>query len=145
MVNVYVRVFCFEFSENLRPMIKVLLKMKLNVVILFNGIYRRFIMSKSKKYFYIAVILLIVSFYFNTFNPLLSMQFQSIKNLLIACSIVNVVILIASIIFSDKAIKHLNNKNKDWLKMAAKVLPYVILVVILFHIFASVTTFGIFS
>lgn len=102
-------------------------------------------MSKSKKYFYIAVILLIVSFYFNTFNPLLSMQFQSIKNLLIACSIVNVVILIASIIFSDKAIKHLNNKNKDWLKMAAKVLPYVILVVILFHIFASVTTFGIFS
>ena len=102
-------------------------------------------MYKSKKYFYIAVILLIVSFYFNTFNPLLSMQFQSIKNLLIACSIVNVVILIASIIFSDKAIKHLNNKNKDCLKMAAKVLPYVILVVILFHIFASVTTFGIFS
>ena len=102
-------------------------------------------MSKSKKYFYIAVILLIVSFYFNTFNPLLSMQFQSIKNLLISCSIVNIVILIASIIFSDKAIKHLNNKNKDWLKMAAKVLPYVILVVILFHIFASVTTFGIFS
>ncbi|MGW9857694.1 Na+-driven multidrug efflux pump [Staphylococcus hominis] len=102
-------------------------------------------MSKSKKYFYISVILLIISFYFNTFNPLLSMQFKSIKNLLIACSIVNVVILIASIIFSDKAIKHLNNKNKDWIKTATKILPFVILIVILFHIFASVKTFGIFS
>ena len=70
-------------------------------------------MSKSKKYFYISVILLIISFYFNTFNPLLSIQFKSIKNLLIACSIVNVVILMASIIFSDKAIKHLNYKNKE--------------------------------
>ena len=101
-------------------------------------------MSKSKKYFYISVILLIISFYFNTFNPLLSIQFKSIKNLLIACSIVNVVILMASIIFSDKAIKHLNYK-KDWIKTASKILPYLILVVILFHIFASITTFGIFS
>ena len=112
--------------------------MKLNVVILFNGINRRYIMSKSKKYFYISVILLIISFYFNTFNPLLSIQFKSIKNLLIACSIVNVVILMASIIFSDKA-------NKDWIKTASNILPYLILVVILFHIFASITTFGIFS
>lgn len=139
------RMFCIEFSEKYKPIIMVLLKMKLNVVILFNGINRRFIMSKSKKYFYISVILLIISFYFNTFNPLLSMQFKSIKNLLIACSIVNVVILIASIIFSDKAIKHLNNKNKDWIKTATKILPFVILIVILFHIFASVKTFGIFS
>jgi len=119
--------------------------MKLNMVILFNGINRRYIMSKSKKYFYISVILLIISFYFNTFNPLLSIQFKSIKNLLIACSIVNVVILMASIIFSDKAIKHLNYKNKDWIKTASNILPYLILVVILFHIFASITTFGIFS
>ena len=111
--------------------------MKLNVVILFNGINRRYIMSKSKKYFYISVILLIISFYFNTFNPLLSIQFKSIKNLLIACSIVNVVILMASIIFSDK--------NKDWIKTASNILPYLILIVILFHIFASITTFGIFS
>ena len=96
-------------------------------------------MSKSKKYFYISVILLIISFYFNTFNPLLSIQFKSIKN------IVNVVILMASIIFSDKAIKHLNYKNKDWIKTASNILPYLILVVILFHIFASITTFGIFS
>ena len=36
-------------------------------------------MSKSKKYLYISVILLIISFYFNTFNPLLSIQFKSIK------------------------------------------------------------------
>ena len=50
----------------------------------------------------------------------------------------------ASIIFSDKAIKHLNYKNKDWIKTASKILPYLILVVILFHIFASITTFGIF-
>ena len=46
--------------------------------------------------------------------------------------------------FSDKAIKHLNYKNKDWIKTASNILPYLILVVILFHIFASITTFGIF-
>ena len=39
----------------------------------------------------------------------------------------------------------LNYKNKDWIKTASNILPYLILVVILFHIFASITTFGIFS
>ena len=56
-------------------------------------------MSKSKNIFIYQLFFLIISFYFNTFNPLLSIQFKSIKNLLIACSIVNVVILMASIIF----------------------------------------------
>ena len=45
-------------------------------------------------------------FYFNTFNPLLSQQITSVKYLLIG-AVINVIILIASIIFSDKAIKHL--------------------------------------
>ncbi|MCJ1656076.1 hypothetical protein MT340_005590 [Staphylococcus sp. NRL 16/872] len=101
-------------------------------------------MSKSNKYFVISVVLLIISFYFNTFNPLLSKQITSIKYLLIACSILNVIILITSIIFSDKAIKHLGSK-KDKLRTATKILPFIILVVILFHIFASITTFGVFS
>ena len=58
-------------------------------------------MSKSK-IFYISIILLIISFYFNTFNPYLSQQITSIKYLMIACSVVNVIILIAAIIFLIK-------------------------------------------
>lgn len=101
-------------------------------------------MSKSKKYFYISIILLIISFYFNTFNPLLSQQITSVKYLLIACSIINVIILIASIIFSDKAIKHLGDKQ-GWIRIASKILPIIILLVIVFHIYASIKTFGILS
>ena len=73
-------------------------------------------------------------FYFNTFNPLLSQQITSVKYLLIACSIINVIILIASIIFSDKAIKHLGDKQ-GWIRIASKILPIIILFVILFHIY----------
>ena len=96
----------------------------------------------NQKYFYISIILLIISFYFNTFNPYLSQQITSIKYLMIACSVVNVIILIAAIIFSDKAIKHLN-ENSDWIRIASKILPFIILLVIIFHIYASITTFGI--
>ena len=92
-------------------------------------------MSKSKKYFYISVILLIISFYFNTFNPLLSIQFKSIKNLLIACSIVNVVILMASIIFSDKAIKHLNYKNITLSHIGSNFVPYFCFYYNVWHFF----------
>ena len=56
----------------------------------------------NQKYFYISIILLIISFYFNTFNPYLSQQITSIKYLMIACSVVNVIILIAAIIFLIK-------------------------------------------
>lgn len=98
-------------------------------------------MSKSKKYFYIAVILLIISLYFNTFNPFLSVHISSIKYLLIACSVVNAIIIILAIIFSDKSIKHLNDK-KDWIRGASKTLPFIILIVVIFHIVASLYTFG---
>ncbi|MGA4513380.1 hypothetical protein ACPAY5_00690 [Staphylococcus caledonicus] len=102
-------------------------------------------MSKSKKYFFISVVLLIISFYFNTFNPFLSQQITSVKYLLIACSIVNVIILIVAIIFSDKAIKHLDKQPRGWLRICSKLLPFIILIVILFHIYASISTFGVLS
>ncbi|QJI68499.1 hypothetical protein HI031_05285 [Staphylococcus haemolyticus] len=46
--------------------------------------------------------------------------------------------------FSDKAIKHLGDKQ-GWIRIASKILPIIILFVILFHIYASIKTFGILS
>ena len=75
-------------------------------------------MSKSKIYFYITLILAI-SFFFNTNNPLLNSVLGSFVKLVIACSVINVIILIASVIFADKSIKHAREKQ-DWIRIASK-------------------------
>ena len=62
-------------------------------------------MARSKLYFYLSCILIIISFYFNTRNPLLNMHFNSMIKLIFVCSIINAIILILAIIFSDKSIK----------------------------------------
>ncbi|SCS33750.1 hypothetical protein [Staphylococcus caeli] len=99
-------------------------------------------MARSKLYFYLSSILIIISFYFNTRNPLLNMHFNSMIKLIFVCSIINAIILIISIIFADKSIKHAREKS-DWIVNASKLLPYVILVVIVIHIIAALSTFGI--
>lgn len=99
-------------------------------------------MARSKLYFYLSSILIIISFYFNTRNPLLNMHFSSMIKLIFVCSIINAIILIISIIFADKSIKHAREKS-DWIVKASKLLPYLILVVIIIHIIASLSTFGI--
>lgn len=99
-------------------------------------------MARSKLYFYLSTLLVIISFYFNTRNPLLNMHFNSMIKLIFVCSIINAIILIISIIFADKSIKHLHEES-DWIRRASKVLPYLILVVIVIHILASLSTFGI--
>lgn len=99
-------------------------------------------MARSKLYFYLSSLLIIISFYFNTRNPLLNMHFNSIIKLIFVCSIINAVILIISIIFADKSIKHSQDKS-DWIKKASKILPFVLLIVIIIHILSSLSTFGI--
>ncbi|MCW0985315.1 hypothetical protein [Staphylococcus gallinarum] len=99
-------------------------------------------MARSKLYFYLSSLLIIISFYFNTRNPLLNMHFNSIIKLIFVCSIINAVILIISIIFADKSIKHSKDKS-DWIRKASKILPFVLLIVIIIHILSSLSTFGI--
>ncbi|AQM41623.1 hypothetical protein AB6G37_05785 [Staphylococcus ureilyticus] len=99
-------------------------------------------MARSKLYFYLSCILIIISFYFNTRNPLLNMHFNSMIKLIFVCSIINAIILILAIIFSDKSIKNLH-EDSDWIRPVSKILPYIILIVIAIHIIASLSTFGI--
>jgi len=60
---------------------------------------------------------------------------------MIATSLVNIIILIIAIIFADKSIKYSKESN-DWIKVASKLLPIIILIVIIIHIFSSLHTFG---
>lgn len=99
-------------------------------------------MARSKLYFYLSSLLIIISFYFNTRNPLLNMHFNSIIKLIFVCSIINAIILIISIIFADKSIKNLH-ENSDWIRKASKILPFILLIVIIVHILSSLSTFGI--
>lgn len=99
-------------------------------------------MARSKLYFYLSAVLIIISFYFNTRDPLLGHLFNSMIKLIFVCSIINAVILIIAIILADKAIKH-SKERTDWVKKLSKLLPYILLIVIIIHIIAALTTFGI--
>ncbi|MDM8328102.1 hypothetical protein QUH70_08010 [Staphylococcus felis] len=99
-------------------------------------------MSKSKKYFYISLLLIIIRFCFNTHNPLLNQLFASIVKLILVCSIVNAIILILATHFADKSIKNLPER-RDWIHKASHILPIILLFVIIAHIISALFTFGI--
>ena len=99
-------------------------------------------MARSKLYFYLSVLLILVSFCFNTNNPVLGQIFDSMIKLIFVCSFINAIILIAAIILSDKAIKH-SQERTDWVKKVSKLLPIILLIVIIIHILSSLATFGI--
>lgn len=99
-------------------------------------------MSKSKKYFYLSVLLIIASFYFNAQNPILNQHFSSIVKIIFICSIINTITLIIAILFADKSIKYLPEK-RSWIHRAAKALPWILFVVIVFHLISAFRTFGI--
>ncbi|MFU0769753.1 hypothetical protein [Staphylococcus pasteuri] len=101
-------------------------------------------MSKSKLYFYITLLLLAISFFFNTNNPFLNNVLGSFVKLIIACSVINVIVLIISIIFADKSIKHSRDKQ-GWIRIGSKLLPFIILTVIIIHIVSSLNTYGFLS
>ncbi|EGQ3520166.1 hypothetical protein H4940_000109 [Staphylococcus pseudintermedius] len=102
-------------------------------------------MSKSKKYFYLSVLLMLISLYFNTLNPLLNAHFTSIIKLIFVCSVVNCLILLIAIRFADKSIKHLPERpeRRNWIHKASKIQPLLLLIVLVVHLLASLYTFGI--
>ncbi len=67
--------------------------------------------------------------------------FNSFIKLILFCSVINSIVLILSIIFADRSIKSLK-PDADWIRIASKSLPWIILIVILVHIFSIVRTFG---
>ncbi|HGL6825552.1 TPA: hypothetical protein ACKFTG_001407 [Staphylococcus aureus] len=95
----------------------------------------------QKKYFYLSSLMIILSFFFNTNNVFLSGFFNSFIKLILFCSVINSIVLILSIIFADRSIKSLK-PDADWIRIASKSLPWIILIVILVHIFSIVRTFG---
>ncbi|MBO1199219.1 hypothetical protein J3T65_06645 [Staphylococcus simiae] len=99
-------------------------------------------MSRSKKFFYLSCLMIIISFFFNTNNDLLSTIFASIVKLIFVCSIVNTAILILAILFADRSIKALK-PDSDWIRVASKSLPWIIFVVIVIHALSMIHTFGI--
>ncbi|EKO0719318.1 hypothetical protein PX450_000685 [Staphylococcus pseudintermedius] len=99
-------------------------------------------MSKSKKYFYLSVLLMLISLFFNTLNPLLNAHFTSIIKLIFVCSVVNCLILLIAIRFADKSIKHLPER-RNWIHKASKIQPLLLLIVLVVHLLASLYTFGI--
>ncbi|MDU1926015.1 MAG: hypothetical protein E6678_09190 [Staphylococcus epidermidis] len=72
-------------------------------------------MARSKKYFYLSLLMIILS--------------------------VNIIILILSIVFADKSIKYAK-ESSDWIRFASKILPLIILITIIIHILSSLHTFG---
>lgn len=99
-------------------------------------------MSKSKKYFYLASLLMLISLYLNSMNPLLNLHFQSVVKIIVVSIFVNAIILVLAIISTDKSIKYLP-ESKSWIHKASKLLPWLLLIVIIFHIVTSLFTFGI--
>ncbi|NHM75448.1 hypothetical protein G8Y85_08570 [Staphylococcus sp. 11007852] len=99
-------------------------------------------MSKSKKYFYLSVLFLLLSLYCNAFNPLLHLHFNSIVKIIIVSVFVNALILVFTIIFADKSIKYLP-ESKSWIHRAAKIMPWIIFCVLLFQIASALYLFGI--
>ncbi|MGV3244263.1 hypothetical protein [Staphylococcus sp. 11261D007BR] len=99
-------------------------------------------MSKSKRYFYLSVILIIISLCLNTQIPILNQFFSSIFKLILFSSIVNAIILIIAISLADRSIKHLPER-KSWIHTAARILPFILLIVIVFHIVSALLTFGL--
>ncbi|UEX90899.1 hypothetical protein [Staphylococcus ratti] len=99
-------------------------------------------MSKSKKYFYLSFLLLLISLYLNSMNPLLNLHFNSVVKIIVVSIFVNAIVLIFAIIFADKSIKHLPER-KSWIHKAAKLLPWLLFIVLIIHILTSLLTFGI--
>lgn len=99
-------------------------------------------MDKAKRYFYISVLLIIVSLFLTAQNPLLETMFGSVASLVLISSIFNGIILFIAVIATDKSIKHQSDKHKLIAKLN-KFLPIVLFIVIIYHIIVIVKFFGI--
>ena len=60
--------------------------------------------------------------------------------IMVATTLVNIIILILSIILQINQLNIL--ESTDWIKVASRLLPLIIFIVIIFHILSSLHTFG---
>ena len=99
-------------------------------------------MDKAKRYFYISVVLMIISLFLSAQNPLIESWFGSLGSLVLSSSILNGILLLIAVITTDKSIKYQTEKHKTIAKIS-KFLPILLFVVIIYHIVVIVKFFGI--
>lgn len=99
-------------------------------------------MDKAKRYFYISVVLMIISLFLSAQNPLIESWFGSLVSLVLISSILNGIILLIAVITTDKSIKYQTEKHRTIAKIS-KFLPILLFVIIIYHIVVIVKFFGI--
>lgn len=100
------------------------------------------IMDKAKRYFYISVVLMIISLFLSAQNPLIESWFGSLVTLVLISSILNGILLLIAVITTDKSIKYQTEKHRTIAKIS-KFLPILLFVIIIYHIVVIVKFFGI--
>ncbi|GGH98638.1 MULTISPECIES: hypothetical protein [Mammaliicoccus] len=99
-------------------------------------------MDKAKRYFYISVVLIIISLFLSAQNPLVETMFGSLVSLVLISSILNGILLFIAVITTDKSIKYQTDKHKTISKLN-KLLPIALFIVIIYHIIVIIRFFGI--
>lgn len=99
-------------------------------------------MHKYQKYFYLSVIFVLLSVFLSVYNPIINSLFGSITAIILFTGLINAMLLILSVIFIDRAIKHPEGTTER-VARAARWWPYVILIVIIYHFISGILLFGI--
>ncbi len=99
-------------------------------------------MHKAHKFFYLSVTFVILSVFLSVHNPIIKGLFGSINAIILFTGLVNAILLIISILLVDIAIKR-PKQMSDGLRKWVKVWPWIILIVILYHLFSGLLLFGI--
>ncbi|TDM04620.1 hypothetical protein [Macrococcus carouselicus] len=96
-------------------------------------------MNQSRRYFFISVILVVLSMLLSVRNPLLSQMFGSVTSIILFSGLVNAVLLIISVLMLDRS---MNDRDGEFYS-AARLWQFVILAVIIYHLISGMRLFGI--
>ncbi|KAA1039080.1 hypothetical protein [Macrococcus equipercicus] len=99
-------------------------------------------MYKGHKFFYLSIICVLLSIFLSVHNPVIKSLFGSINAIILFTGLVNAILLVISIVLIDKAIKH-PEQSSEGVYRWTKVWPWVILVVIIYHLLSGLFLFGI--
>lgn len=99
-------------------------------------------MHKYQKYFYLSVIFVVLSIFLSVYNPIIKSLFGSITAIILFTGLINAVLLVFSVLFIDKAIKHPEGTTAR-VAQIARWWPFVILAVIIYHFISGILLFGI--
>ncbi|GGB02452.1 hypothetical protein ERX37_00560 [Macrococcus hajekii] len=96
-------------------------------------------MNQSRRYFFISVILVFLSMLLSVKNPLLNQLFGSVTSIILFSGLVNAILMIISVLTLARSMKYPSYQYNK----AAKVWQFVILAVILYHLYSGMRLFGI--